>query len=318
MSALISVIVPVYNAGSYLEPLIDSVLNQTWDNLELILVDDGSTDGSAAVCDHASQRDSRVHVIHKENGGQSSARNVGLENAAGEYIAFADHDDLLHPHIYESMMEAMARFGTSVCACDFQNVQQKDIDSISLGMENPEASVLECDEWLSGLFRPTWRTPIWNKLYHKSVLDGIRFGNYRLGEDNLFSYQVIKRARRTSFVHKTLYFQRMHGENFEFTGIKYFTDLLHAKELILKDVELSFPAEKMRFRKLFLYECIRIYNAYVECNDNQYEMQRKDTVNLLKHNAKGLWMSDMPIGHKLLFTKLRVMRSYENIEKIVI
>ena len=112
---MISVIVPVYNAGVYLRPLINSALTQTWNNLELILVDDGSTDGSADICDAAAAKDSRVRVIHKENGGQSAARNAGLAIAAGEYIAFADHDDLLHPRMYEYMMEAMQQYDTQVC-----------------------------------------------------------------------------------------------------------------------------------------------------------------------------------------------------------
>lgn len=315
---MISVIVPVYNAGPYLQPLIDSILNQTWHNLELILVDDGSNDGSGVVCDAAALQDSRVCVIHKENAGQSAARNTGLEYASGDVIAFADHDDILHPNAYEDMMEAMQKNNTLVCACDFLNVQQRDMESIIFDMEKPEISVVECEEWLRDLFTPSWRTPIWNKLYHRSVLQDIRFGTFRLGEDNLLSYQVLKACHRTAFVHKTLYFQRMHGDNFEFTGIRYFTDLLRAKERILKDVKSSFPAEHKQFQKRLLYECIRIYNSYVDTGDSQYAAQKRETIDIFKRNLRGLWRSDMPIGHKILFTKLRIKNADTFKQRIVI
>lgn len=304
----ISVIVPVYNAGQYLEPLINSICNQTWKNLELILVDDGSTDGSGEVCDTAAVEDPRVRVIHKINAGQSAARNTGLEVARGDVIAFADHDDLLHPRAYEYMLGAMEKLNTSVCICDFLNVQQSDIEGICFSEKIPEVTLMECPEWIHDIFRPSWRTPIWNKLYRREVLEDIRFGDLRLGEDNLVSYQVIKKARRAAFVHETLYFQRMHGDNFEYTGIRYFTDLLRAKEMILQDSKQTFPEEHSHFRKLFLYECIRIHNAYIDCGDAQYEPQRKETLSILKRNAKNIWSLDMPLGHKVLFTKLRLSK----------
>lgn len=315
---MISVIVPVYNAGSYLQPLIDSVLKQTWWKLELILVDDGSTDGSADVCDAAAKQDSRVRVLHKENGGQSAARNAGLAIARGEYIAFADHDDLLHPRMYEYMMETMQRYNTKVCACDFQNVDQKDMDSICFDMEQPSTSVVEQGEWLRDLFRPTWRTPVWNKLYHRSVLMDIQFGTFRLGEDNMLSYQVLKKAKRTAFVHMPLYFQRMHGNNFEFTGIRYFTDLLQAKEMILRDIKIHFPGDYMRFQKLFLYECVRIYNNYADVADSQYTTQKIEVLKMMKRNFRGIWLTDLPIGHKVLFTKLGIRKPESLDGKIVI
>lgn len=317
-SKYISIIVPVYNARPYLATLVGSILNQTHQNFEVILVDDGSTDGSADVCDAVAERDSRIRVIHKKNEGQSAARNAGLAIASGEYIAFADHDDLLHPRMYEYMMAAMKKYNTQVCACDFRNVDQQDMDAICFDMEQPAVSVVEQREWLHDLFRPTWRTPIWNKLYHRSVLSDIQFGTYRLGEDNMLSYQVLKKAGRTAFVHMPLYFQRMHGDNFEFTGIRYFTDLLRAKETILRDVKSCFPEEYSRFQKLFLYECVRIYNCYADIADSQYDIQIKETLKIMNRNSRGILLSDLPIGHKILFTKLRTIKPGRMKGKIVI
>ena len=112
---VISVIVPVYNAEKYLTECVESILNQTIEDIELILVDDGSTDGSPAMCDAFAAQDPRVKVIHKPNGRASSARNAGIRAATGEYIAFVDSDDWISPDMYEKMLEPNA----DVCLCDY-------------------------------------------------------------------------------------------------------------------------------------------------------------------------------------------------------
>ena len=107
---LLSVIVPVYNIKrEYLERCIASICNQTYKNLEILLVDDGSTDGSGAVCDEFAKKDERIRVFHKENGGSSSARNLGIENATGEYLGFIDSDDFIEPDMYELLAEAIQK-----------------------------------------------------------------------------------------------------------------------------------------------------------------------------------------------------------------
>ena len=115
--ALISVIVPVYKVEAFLPKCVNSILNQTYKNLEILLVDDGSPDGSGALCDAYARQDSRVRVIHKKNGGLSDARNAGIEAAAGDYLAFVDSDDWLEPDTYEVMLSAAERHHTQlVCA----------------------------------------------------------------------------------------------------------------------------------------------------------------------------------------------------------
>ena len=113
----ISVIVPIYNTEKYLHKCIDSILNQTFKDLEVILVDDGSTDSSGAICDEYAKKDERVVVIHKENGGQATARNIGLDIAKGEYISFIDSDDYIENDMYESMLDAIERTGADVAMC---------------------------------------------------------------------------------------------------------------------------------------------------------------------------------------------------------
>lgn len=117
----VSVIVPVYNAEKYLQECVDSILRQTLTDLELILVDDGSTDSSPAICDRYAEQDARVQVIHKPNGRAASARNAGLRAASGEYVAFVDSDDWISPEMYEKMLET----GADVTLCDYVRFQGK-------------------------------------------------------------------------------------------------------------------------------------------------------------------------------------------------
>lgn len=303
---MISIIVPVYNAGAYLQPLIDSVLNQTWKNLELILVDDGSSDGSAVVCDAAAEKDPRVRVIHKTNGGQSAARNTGLEVAKGEYLAFADHDDLLHPQMYETLIHAMETLETDMAACGFQNVQQANIEAIVHDNAAVAATLVTDRELIARYFTPAWHIPIWNKLYRRELICNLRFSDLKLGEDNLFSYRVIKEAKQIAFVDKIMYYQRMHGDNFEFTGYRHLDDLVRAKEMVLHDIRRTYPEQYPECRKQFLYECIRIRNVFCKAEDIPDD-KVIEMMSYIRRNVSNPFSMQLPIGHKLLFLKLKFL-----------
>jgi glycosyltransferase involved in cell wall biosynthesis len=120
MDPLITVIIPIYNAERFLRPSVDSVLAQTYRNLEIILVDDGSSDDSGAICDSYAEQDKRVRVIHKSNGGVSSARNVGLDTATGDYIAFVDSDDTIDPDMYDVLFKTIQQSGADMAVCGYE------------------------------------------------------------------------------------------------------------------------------------------------------------------------------------------------------
>ena len=124
---LISVIVPVYNVENYLPRCLDSIINQTYTNLEILLVDDGATDNSGKLCDEYAQKDNRIRVFHKENGGVSSARNMGLDNATGEYIAFVDSDDYIDKCMYEIMLNSSVQNNADIVVCGYlsQSIKTK-------------------------------------------------------------------------------------------------------------------------------------------------------------------------------------------------
>lgn len=213
----ISVIIPVYNVEMYLTKCIESVINQTYNNIEIILVDDGSTDKSGKICDYFSKRDSRIKVIHKENGGLSDARNVGLQNASGDYIAFVDSDDWLEEDMYECLYNLIYEYQAdiSMCAANSVDVDGKIVGSGRFpdkGKNYENVKVYVDSEILKAHLSKTndINAGVWNKLYRRNIVDGIEFPKSKLYEDVFTMYKYLDRASKVvkTRSHKYNYFQR--------------------------------------------------------------------------------------------------------------
>jgi len=191
---LISVIVPVYRVEKYLDRCLASIVGQTYRNLEIILVDDGSPDGSGALCDAWAARDSRVRVIHKENAGAGAARNTGLDVAAGDIVSMIDSDDYLEIHMYEHLLSLM-QDGVDIAECDICWTERDD-----LPMEDgSQANIRVCD--VEDAMRLHIRDEIFcqtppNKLYRREMIGDIRFPEGNLIDDEYFTYRVIGNARK--------------------------------------------------------------------------------------------------------------------------
>lgn len=189
---IISVIVPVYNVADYLPQCMESLLNQSYEALEIILIDDGSTDGSSALCDEYAVKDCRVRVIHQKNGGAASAKNAGLRAATGEYLAFVDSDDYLEPDAYTFMVEKMVHYEADVIQASYRDVftdsQQDQIKSDSVcKYGKTEYLCLYTQDWTCAL--------LWDKLYKRSLFDGIFFEENHIVDDEFFTYQGIMNAQ---------------------------------------------------------------------------------------------------------------------------
>lgn len=313
---MLSVIIPVFNSRQYLGRLVESLINQTYREIEIILVDDGATDGSAEICTQLASLDNRIVVIHKKNGGQSSARNKGLEIARGDYITFADHDDMVHPDMYRILISTIEAENADVCACRFANIDNQEMKETVFEKVDSSPRKIEKDELVSGLFKTTWWIPVWNKVYRAELLKNLKFKDVHLGEDTEFSYQIIKRCKRYMYYDTVLYYQRMHGNNYEFTAIEYMTELLKVKEELLNDIKKTFPDIYKECQEAYLYECIRIYNAYTKKGneDRACEFIKE----MIKRNSKGIIFSNMPIGRKLVFLKIKYPLPWEKQRGIIV
>lgn len=200
---MISIIVPVYKVERYLHQCLDSILNQTYRNLEILLIDDGSPDKCGDICEEYAQKDKRIRVFHTENKGLSAARNLGLREAKGEYIGFVDSDDWIEPNMYEILLWQLEETGTNVSACGvWKEYQECKCDySICDGFFSEKEAILALMNNLTN--------GVWNKLYKKDCWTEIRFPDNHLYEEHATSYRVILNAHSVSCIPKQLYHYRM-------------------------------------------------------------------------------------------------------------
>lgn len=210
---LVSIIIPVYNVEKYLLACVNSAINQTYKCLEIILVDDGSTDSSGRICDECAKMDSRIKVIHKVNGGLSDARNVGIDAATGDYLAFVDSDDLIHTQFIETLYSLVCDFKADIASVEFKNFYDEeslDLEGILFG----ETMILQSEEAIDKiLYQNILDNSVCNKLYDRHLFDGLRFPIGKLYEDLAIFYKVYERAKRVVHRRVAYYYYRLRRDS---------------------------------------------------------------------------------------------------------
>ena len=227
---LISVIVPVYKVELYLDRCIQSIVNQTYPNLEIILVDDGSPDNCGAICDSWAEKDSRIKVIHKENGGLSDARNAGMAVASGTYIGFVDSDDYISEGMYQLLFDRMLADGSDIAACRVEMVFED--GSPSRPLTRSGQCILSREDAIKASISESWlKQPVWYKLYKTELIRDIPFPVGKYHEDVFWSYQAVAKAQKVSVFDTPCYFytQRRGSIMSESYSLKRL-DSLEAKE----------------------------------------------------------------------------------------
>ena len=194
---LISVIVPVYKVEKYLDKCVESIVKQTYKNLEIILVDDGSPDRCPEMCDEWSKKDSRVKVIHKENGGLSDARNAGLNIATGALIGFVDSDDYIDIEMYEMLYNLILSTGSDISACGVQMVWENGEEPQMLTVSGE--FVLDKNEAMKAVVEESWlKQPVWYKLYKRACVERVEFPVGKCHEDVFWTYPAVANANKVA------------------------------------------------------------------------------------------------------------------------
>ncbi|MBQ2932571.1 MAG: glycosyltransferase family 2 protein [Clostridia bacterium] len=240
METLISVIVPVYNVEKYLEKCIDSILAQTYKNLEIILVDDGSTDNSGKICDEYEKKDARIKVVHKENGGQGSARNLGLDICKGQFVSFVDSDDRIKPDMLERMLSALQKNSADIAICGI---------ATNTGIKYIDNPVFECERvFNSGELMKEYvttgniHTGPCNKLYKRELFGNIRFPEIRVNEDYFIMHRLLGQSKKAVHTGENLYIQNIRPgstEQSEFSERNFV--LLDCAEDLIEYYKENFP-----------------------------------------------------------------------------
>lgn len=262
---LISVIIPVYNVEKYLHRCLDSVIAQTYQNLEIICVDDGSIDESGRICDQYAVRDARIKVIHQENQGLSAARNRGLDAAEGEYIAFVDSDDYILEDMYKKMLDKLLNYNVDLCVCQWQYefsdgrqvVKKKNIDPTIYGCK----SSLEFARFLyMGNYENGVVVAAWNKLYRRALLDKIRFEG-RIHEDDAFNGRIMAKDVSVYVMEEQFYVYAQNGDsltNKPFSANKFFfLDVLAERRELFKSDAFIRQETELLYCNMYIEYCLR-------------------------------------------------------------
>lgn len=280
---LISVIIPVYNVQQYLERCIKSVIEQSYNNLEIILVDDGSTDNCGKICDDYSNKDIRIKVIHQENGGVSKARNTGLDNAKGKYISFIDSDDFVHKDYILNMYTNLCKNNADIATCSYQSFYEESDICDNIIFE--EGQVYNNEEALRlMLYQIGTTTSAWGKIYDKKLFEKVRYPVIETGEDLATIYKLFMKAKTITFSTNKLYYylQRRESVMHSKFSIKRMKALEFAKTMV-GDIVLEMPnIEEPAKNRLFM-EAIFII---IKIPRKKYKEEQKKLFNVIKQNRR--------------------------------
>lgn len=205
----ISVVIPVYNVEKYLSECLDSVVNQTYKNLQIIIVDDGSTDSSGKICDVYAEKDNRITVVHQKNAGAGAAKNTGLELIDGDYFSIIDSDDYIELDMYEKMVNSLEKYNADIVQCLFRNVYVNDSFDRKYKIKGNYPKVLTPKNFLKE-YLYDWKYAIFaNKVFKSSLLKDIRFPVGRKIDDEFFTYKLICNSKKIVNIEDVLYSYRM-------------------------------------------------------------------------------------------------------------
>ena len=289
MEPKISIIVPVYNVEQYLERCVESILKQTVDNFELLLINDGSSDNSGQLCDELSRRDNRIRVLHIQNGGVSNARNLGIQSSRGEWISFIDSDDFVTEYYLETLLQPVETDETiGFSIGKLHHIQ----NGVVTPFQNTTSEVTgwNTEQTLKELLT-TEKTSFFPvaKLFRKSLVKDHKFNTqYHLAEDALFLTEVLLQTKcNTVFIDKPIYFYD-HREGSATTSVnQYVFDTVTVYQEIIHMVKKEFPNLQPELNNREYWSYITVYDKLIFANNNQFSEKEKEYRRwILKHKKE--------------------------------
>ena len=282
---LVSVIIPVFNVKPYLEEALDSVICQTYKNLEIIIIDDGSTDGSGAVCDKYAEKDDRIRIIHQDNKGLSAARNIGLEQMTGEAVAFFDPDDICCPKVIETLLEKMVSTDSDITVCDFYTVSmQEDIAAIEsrdvMSVPEPIWEICNRETALQRVIDTTINYAPWNKLYKSQIWEKLRFPEGHVYEGTYTIFSIFELVERAAITNEKLIIHRERKGSITYTiSVKNSKDWIEALKHYISYIEKNTPnifsvEQLMRKRNFCFIEMTKSYLNGLQKKETEWKLHQ--------------------------------------------
>lgn len=279
---MVSVIVPVYNAEIYLDACVDSILKQTYEDFELLIIDDGSTDHSAEICDDFQKKDARIKVVYNENHGVSYTRNTGLLLAKGDFIAFCDADDMYEKDYLQKLIDAAENQAADIVICNYSYFRQTGRKTVS----NRPSGFIEKDEIYRRIFIDnTIGGFVWNKLFSRKTIKDVKFdSNMQICEDTYFLCKVLNNAKKIYYVGKPLYNYRLHSSSVMASVRNMFTtegDLKYAVVYERLVNENIIPKQYVHY--VYANECVLAIGVKCDVLNSNMDLEKD-----MKHRLNGV------------------------------
>lgn len=304
---LISIIVPVYKVEKYLERCVKSIQEQTYTNLEIILVDDGSPDRCGQLCDEFAKLDERIKVYHKENGGISDARNYGIDKATGEYIGFVDSDDYIHESMYEKLYEAIKKSGTMISECGLTRVYKNTLRPHYEGKDY--FLVLDKQEYLKEFLenRKVYGS-VWCKLIHRDIVKKIKFSVGMIYEDALYNLELIKNVDKFTLISDSYYYYYIREDSYTTKPFNNRSmDYIDVIEKISEYTLVNFPEFKEQLLTRVAFAYVSIFNQLIEVGNYKNKKEYKILKNKLKSiHLEIISSKNVPKNLKIAFLLLSI------------
>lgn len=289
---LVSIIVPVYNVEKYLKQCIDSIINQTYINTEIILIDDGSTDNSGKICDDYAKKDNRIKVIHKKNEGISATRNRGIDEAYGEYISFVDSDDYIDKDMISILCEDIENNNADIAVCDYyvqedtkqiKKIKKDDIHNVKTLL--PSEALKKC-------FQKEFEFYLWNKMFKKTLFNGIKFPNGKNSEERYTLPKLIDNSKKIIFDSEKLYYYRIRKDSIIHSNDKINCDALDADNYLVQYIEKNHKEIENEAKKSLINTNLAIYNKIYLNKKNDLKTIQLICNNIKKNYTKSIKKSE--------------------------
>lgn len=301
MNDLISIIVPAYNAEEYLASCLDSILNQTYFNLEIIVINDGSSDSTLLCAKEFANIDKRVRVISEPNRGVSEARNRGIAEANGNYISFVDSDDRIHPYMIDSLHMLANKYSADLCECGIVRTNE---DADFAFPESQNEQIYSKEEYLKKFFKIGTQETVYycyNKLYSREIVDTHMFPNYEIGEDVISTFKAISKSKKIATTNMPLYHYRQGSGITSSFNDKYFQLIQvwdEVIELAKKEGADCFEWAKINRARINFTLLTQIALAGAH-RDNRYTEKKNHLIRELKKTKKVLLSSNIDVLRKI-------------------
>lgn len=316
LNKLISIIVPVFNVQQYLQVCIDSILQQTYPEIEIIIVDDGSTDESSQICDNYLEKDNRIIVIHQENKGLSAARNAGIDRASGQFFLFVDSDDCIHKDMVACLYKKLIQYDADISICSYQIIKENETLPLLKSVNSKFVTeILTGKECLARACEHESLQMIvtWNKLYRKELFDRIRFPVGKVHEDEFTTYKILYPLQKCVYYKKPLYFYRQ--RNGSITKVVKSGSAICKVQALGEQLEFFHQKREVALYNQTLGRYMTVMADAILVLENDLENSDSDFLKKLEKNFKDCYKSEiikkrLCIRKKIKFTIFFINRKF--------